>query len=231
MRRDLGGHLPPESLTSVDERIPSAPAAGRAYPEQAMSTPPSEAGGPTRELLRAVLAGAPEAVDAWFRAEHPEVYRLCFGFLAHAADAEDVAQESMLHLLERLADWDSARSYRAWRTTLVLNRCRDRLRRAESRRSAEEGAARARPEAPLPDPGDAAQRAEIEAALALGLRVLPPREREAFVLRDLQELDTGEVARVLAITESSVRSLVTLARRRLREVLGKHLTLEGGAHE
>jgi len=193
-----------------------------------MSTPPSEAGSPVPELLRAVQAGAPEAVDAWFRAEHPEVYRLCFGFLAHAADAEDVAQESMLHLLERLADWDSARSYRAWRTTLVLNRCRDRLRRAEARRTAEESAAEVRAESPLPDPGDALQHAEVEAVLALGLRALPPREREAFVLRDLEGLDTADVARTLAITESSVRSLVTLARRRLREVLGTRLTLEGG---
>ena len=193
-----------------------------------MSTPPSEAGSPVPELLRAVQAGAPEAVDAWFRAEHPEVYRLCFGFLAHAADAEDVAQESMLHLLERLADWDSARSYRAWRTTLVLNRCRDRLRRAQARRTAEESAAEARAESPLPDPGDALQHAEVEAVLALGLRALPPREREAFVLRDLEGLDTADVARTLAITESSVRSLVTLARRRLREVLGTRLTLEGG---
>ena len=193
-----------------------------------MSTPPSEAGSFERELLRAVLAGAPEAVDAWFRAEHPEVYRLCFGFLAHAADAEDVAQESMLHLLDRLADWDGARSYRAWRTTLVLNRCRDRLRRSTSRRSAEEGAAMARRETPLPDPADAAQRAEVEAALALGLRALPPREREAFVLRDLEGLETGEVARLLAIEESTVRSLVTLARRRLREELGARLAAEGG---
>lgn len=193
-----------------------------------MSTPPSEAGSPCGELLRAVQAGAPEAVDAWFRAEHPEVYRLCFGFLAHAADAEDVAQESMVHLLEHLPDWNSARSYRAWRTTLVLNRCRDRLRRTAARRTAEEGAALARPEALLSDPGDAAQRAEVEAALALGLRALPPREREAFVLRDLEGHDTAEVARLLAITESSVRSLVTLARRRLREVLGARLTAEGG---
>src|SRR5262245_56693117 len=163
----------------VTPEIPSATAVRAASSSQAMSTPPSEAGSPPPGLLRAVLAGAPEAVDAWFRSEHPEVYRLCFGFLAHAADAEDVAQESMLHLLEHLEDGEAARSYRAWRTTLVLNRCRDRMRRAAARRRAEEGAALGRPEEPLPDPSDAAQRAESEARLASGLLVLPPREREA----------------------------------------------------
>ncbi len=193
-----------------------------------MSTPPSGAGSPSPELLRAVEAGAPEAVDAWFRAEHPEVYRLCFGFLAQAVEADDVAQEAMLHLLDTLGARDPAGSYRAWRTTVVLNRCRDRLRRGAARRAAEEGAALARAEALLPDPHAALERAEVEHGLALALRALPEREREAFVLRDLEGLETAEVARALAITESSVRSLLTLARRRLRELLGARLAPGGG---
>ncbi len=194
-----------------------------------MSTPPSGAGGPGPELLRAVRAGAPEAVDAWYRAEHAEVYRLCFGFLCHRVEAEDAAQEAMLHLLDRLGTYDVTRSYRAWRTALVLNRCRDRLRRAESRRTAEESAALARPEPVLADPSEAAERGEAEELLSLGLSALPPREREAFVLRDLEGLDTADVARALGITESSVRSLVTLARRRLREVLGARLAPGGSS--
>lgn len=194
-----------------------------------MSTPPSGAGFPEPELLRAVLAGAPEAVDAWFRSEHPAVYRLCFGFLADAAEADDVAQEAMLHLLDRLPTWDPSRSYRAWRTALVLNRCRDRLRRTVARRTAEESALLVRGERLLPDPHDALERAEVEALLAVGLRSLAPREREAFVLRDLEGLETAEVARALTITESSVRSLLTLARRRLRELFGARLAPGGGA--
>jgi len=185
--------------------------------------------GPSLELLRGVQAGAPEAIDAWFRAEHPVVYRLCFGFLAHAAEAEDSAQESMLRLLDRLSDWDPGRPYRTWRTTVVLNGCRDRLRRAQARRAAEDDAAQARSERPLPDPQDELERAEVQALLARGLRALSPREREAFVLRDLEGLDTGEVARLLSISESSVRSLLTLARRRLRELFGARLEAGGGA--
>jgi RNA polymerase sigma-70 factor (ECF subfamily) len=194
-----------------------------------MSTPPSGAGGPGPELLSAVLAGAPEAVDAWFRAEHPEVYRLCFGFLAHRAEAEDVAQEAMLHLLDRLGTWDRARSYRAWRTTLVLNRCRDRVRRLDARRSAERVASAARPERLDPHPQASLEQHEVAEILRLALGALSPREREAFVLRDLEGLETAEVARALEITESSVRSLLTLARRRLRECLGPILDA-GGRH-
>ena len=137
----------------------------------------------------------------------------------------------MLQLLDHLDDGEGARSYRAWRTTLVLNRCRDRMRRAAARREGGGGRGHGRPEEPLPDPADAAQRAETAATLAFGLRALPPREREAFVLRDLEGLDTAEVARVLSITESSVRSLVTLARQRLRGDARDPTRARGGSHE
>ena len=60
-----------------------------------------------------------------------------------------------------------------------------------------------------------------------GLRSLSPRERETFVLRDLEGLATPEVARILDIGESSVRSLLSLARRRLRQLYGERIAPGG----
>jgi len=157
--------------------------------------PPSDdsarrSGEPKREVLRAVVDGRPEAVDAWFRSEYPDVHRLCFGFLADAAEAEDAAQEAMLHVMDRLDSWHPERSYRAWRNTLVLNLCRDRQRRADARRRAHLRAHEVREQAPLPDPLRELERAEVQRELRSALEALTPREREAFVLRDLDEQPT-----------------------------------------
>ncbi len=178
-------------------------------------------------ILQPLLRGDPEAIDAWYRREHPEVYRLCFGFLAEAHEADDAAQDAMLRILDRLPSYDPDRGYRAWRNTVVLNLCRDRLRRRGARARATEGAMRAGPTfaqpAALPGPEDAAQAAEVRAILASALTALSPREREAFVLRDLQGESTADAAEALGISPSSVRSLLTLARRRLRNLLGPRL--------
>lgn len=179
--------------------------------------------------------GDPAHIDAWFRREHPDVYRLCFGFLADAAEAEDLAQDAMLHLLDHHDSWDSGRPWRSWRDTVVLNLCRDRLRRRAARSRAEDTAAsrvaggvdaevegistRGR----LPDPVDAAHRGEVRELLRTALARLSPREREAFVLRDLEGLATADVAERLGIEAGTVRSLLTLARRRLRRLLGPAL--------
>ena len=185
------------------------------------------------DLLGAVRRGEAEAVDTWFRAEHPPVYRLCFGFLADAAEAEDAAQDAMLHLMDNLDAYDPRRSYRSWRNTVVLNLCRSRRRGHEARRRAEDAAAAMRREHILPDPAREAGRDEVREVLRESLAALSPREREVFVLRDLEGQPTAEVAAALAIAEGTVRSLLTLARRRLRRLLGARLdpaaTGEGGS--
>jgi RNA polymerase sigma-70 factor (ECF subfamily) len=180
-------------------------------------------------LLHAVARGEPEAIDRWFRAEHPQVYRLCAGFLADAAEAEDIAQDAMLKLLDTLPRWDRRRPWRSWRNTLVLNLCRDRLRRArEPRRRGERGRAAVPAVGAALARGGRAGRGGAHAAAGRA-RALSPREREAFVLHDLEGADAAETALALGIGESSVRSLLSLARRRLRTLLGPHLAPSGGA--
>ncbi len=175
------------------------------------------------ELLSAVLAGDPEALDRWYRAEHPVVYRLCFGLLAQPAEAEDAAQDAMLRLHDQLRRYDRARAYTPWRNTVVLNLCRDRLRRTATRRAAEGTEDGPALPARLPRPDEVAEARELADMLRAALAALTPREREAFVFRDLSGNSTAETAEALGVTEATVRSLTTLARRRLRNLLGPRL--------
>jgi RNA polymerase sigma-70 factor (ECF subfamily) len=182
------------------------------------------------DLAKAVLDGEPEALERWYRAEHPPIWRLCLGFLADRAEADEVAQDAMLHLHDRLPRWDRARPFEAWRNSVVLNFCRDRRRRAEARQRAEERAAAERSlPAALPEPGAALEQGELAALVTQSLSVLTEREREAFVLHDLEGRPADEVARAMDIAQGSVRALLTLARRRLRELLAPRL--EGLAPE
>lgn len=165
----------------------------------------------------------------WYREEHPPVFRLCLAILANHTDAEDLAQDAMLHLADHLDQWDPTRPYLPWRSRVVLNLTRDWRRRAAARRLQ----AAPMPELPsrLPAPDSAAERAEISGAVEAVMGALPEREREAFVLHDLQGLDAHETAEAMEIGTSTVRSLLTLARRRLRGLLAPRLQPadEGGA--
>ena len=195
-----------------------------------MTQPPATDQAGIAALRPALLAGDATAIDAWYRAEHPQVWRLCLGVLADAAEAEDLAQDAMLHLLDNLERWDASRSWLAWRNTVVVNLCRDRLRRRATRALHESAAgsqAALRP-GPLPSPSDAARAGELRDALVVALAALTPREREAFVLVDLQGSPAAAAAEAMGIAEGTVRSLLTLARRRLRTLLAPHLPQPAG---
>ena len=194
-------------------------------------TPPHPATS-AEALVPAVLAGDPAALDAWYRAEHPRVWRLCTGLLASREGAEDAVQDALMQLSDRLDRWDPARPYAAWSGRVVVNLCRDRLRRLESRRRAETAAGRAAleqatalPRAGALDPLDAAAREDTARLFERALASLAPREREAFVLTDLEGGATRDTAEAMGIANGTVRTLLALARRRLRERLAPHLGL------
>ncbi|MFT7667999.1 MAG: RNA polymerase sigma-70 factor (ECF subfamily) [Planctomycetota bacterium] len=171
-------------------------------------------------LIQGVLSGDPAALDTWYRSEHPLVWRLALGVLLRAEEAEDLAQEAMLKLHDKLDRWDPKRPYKQWRNTLVLNLCRDRLRRTGARERAESAAAQDALQQPLPDPSQQLEQIELRRLLGMALGQLSAREREAFVLRELEGNSSEHVAEVMGIEVSSMRSLLTLARRRMREFLG-----------
>jgi RNA polymerase sigma-70 factor (ECF subfamily) len=166
-----------------------------------------------------MATGDAAALGEWYELEWPAVFRLCFGLIADHAAAEDAAQDAMLRISDRIGLWDSTRPYLAWRTTVVLNLTRDTLRRRKTRRSRELASGASPTLSSLPDPADAASRGELRNAVESVLAQLPEREREAFVLCDLEELATQDAADAMGIRASSVRSILALARRRLRGLL------------
>ncbi len=181
---------------------------------------------PFPHLLERVRRFDARALEEFYRREYPIAFRLCFGFLLDRAEAEDAAQDALLKLNDGLSGFDSTRPWTTWRNTVVLNVCRDRKRREGARRRAETEVAIKDPQhtaAVDRSPHDVAYHSEAAALLRESLAILSPREREVFILRDLEEQESPIVAASLDISEGTVRSLLSLARKRLRQVLESRL--------
>lgn len=189
----------------------------------------ADRGGSLDPLLAAATAGEADAIAQLYVREHPLVWKLCLGFLAQRHEADDAAQDAMLQLIDRLRSFDPRLPFAPWRNAVVLNLCRDRLRRRDARARAEQRAAEELPLRPLPSPSSVAERGEVQELVTASLARLAPREREVFVLHDLQGEPSATVAASLSIAESTVRVLLMTARRRLRELLAPRLALQESA--
>lgn len=132
--------------------------------------------------------------------------------LGDAAEAEDVAQEAMLRLWQQAPRWrDGEARVSTWLYRVTANLCTDRLRR---RRMVALDAA-AEPADPAPGALAALMAADRAAALEAALAHLPPRQRQAVVLRHLEGLGNPEIAQVMDIGVEAVESLIARGRRAL----------------
>jgi RNA polymerase sigma-70 factor, ECF subfamily len=141
------------------------------------------------------------------------LYRVAYSVLRNAADAEDAVQEAFLRVLRHRDSLDEVRDHRVWLIRIVWNIVLDRKRRAKTRPETDDVAELARV---LPSTGlsaeEVAAAAQHHAHVLACVEQLPTKEREVLMLSAFEELSSVEIATVLSITESSVRSRLFRAR-------------------
>ena len=141
------------------------------------------------------------------------LYRVAFSVLRNPADAEDAVQEAFLRVLRHRDTLDEVRDHRVWLIRIVWNIVLDRKRRAKTRPETDDVEELARV---LPSSGlsaeQAAAAAQHHARVLSCVEQLPQKEREVLQLSAFEELSSVEIASVLGITESSVRSRLFRAR-------------------
>ena len=148
------------------------------------------------------------------------LYRVAYSVLHNQSDAEDAVQEAFLRVLRHRETLGEIRDHRVWLIRIVWNIVLDRKRRSKTRPETDDIADLARV---LPANGlsaeDCAAASQHHAHVLACVEKLPAREREVMMLSAFEELSSVEIAAVLEVTESSVRSRLFRARNLLAELL------------
>jgi RNA polymerase sigma-70 factor, ECF subfamily len=187
-------------------------------------------------LAARAASGDGPAFEALVIRYQARVFRLARRLTGNDGDAQDALQDAFLQVHRHLASFRGEARFSTWLYRIATNAAL-MLRRARDRRPAESL------EAYLPrfdaDGRHAATPAELRAPAhadevldrrllaekaRAGIERLPDLYREAFVLRDLEELTTADVAEVLGLEPATVRQRVHRARLMLRGYLGAGLT-------
>ena len=148
------------------------------------------------------------------------LYRVAYSVLRNAADAEDAVQEAFMRVLRHRETLDEVRDQRVWLIRIVWNIVLDRKRRAKTRPETDDVAELARV---LPAEGlsadERATAAQHHAHVLACVEQLPAKERQVMMLSAFEELTSVEIAAVVGITESSVRSRLFRARNLMSALL------------
>ena len=171
--------------------------------------------------IRAVRSGDSEAFETVMARSERGVATLAWRILGDAEEVREAVQETFLRVFRHLHRYDDRRDFFAWLFRIAANVCRDLARRRwkRARRHADLDETHRIPERSHPD-AVAAESEEL-AVLARALDTLPPRERLALILRDVEGLSTREVADALGSREATVRVQVSSARLKIRALVAR----------
>ena len=168
------------------------------------------------ELLARFSKGDRAAALALTSRLAPVVFAQAFRMLGDRAEAEDVTQESLLRLWKAAPGWDATRAkITTWLYRVTSNLCIDRLRKSNHNSGDEV------PEVADETPGiDRKLQATARAqALQHALQTLPDRQRQAMILRHIEDPSNPEISDIMEISVEAVESLVSRGKRALASTL------------
>lgn len=176
-----------------------------------------------REAVRGARAGDDDAFACLVRRHSGGLHRAVARILGDESEAWDVVQMAFVRAWQKLDRYNEKWSFATWLYRIGTNLAIDLIRARSSREKAHRAGTehRLRVVGESPPTSELADRREVNRLLDQLVEGLTPQQRTAFVLREVEGMDTAEVAEILGCTTTTVRNHVFQARKSLRRELGK----------
>lgn len=186
------------------------------------------------DIMERCATGSEIAFRALVKRYRSRIMNLVSRFINDRDRAEEISQEVFLRVFRNRERYRKSGKFSTWIFTIAVNLTKNEIRSRVRHKGTfsldaleEETGGQGLPfpdTNPLPD--EDLGRGEIREKVAEALGKLPPRYREAVVLRDVEGMSYEEVGQILGIPGGTVRSRINRARLMLKERLKPFLTLE-----
>jgi RNA polymerase sigma-70 factor (ECF subfamily) len=182
-----------------------------------------------RQMIQEALSGDP-GFEQLVKTYEQMVYRVAYRFLNNETDASDVSQEVFIRVHRSLSQFRGDSALSSWIYAITANLSRNAIRSQKNR---------AKVQVPAPQTGEDDRRTfwdkvadkkavsssrklesgDMNKAIQAALANLPPEFREAVILRDLEDLEYQDIAKLLKTGAGTVKSRIARGRALLREQL------------
>lgn len=169
-------------------------------------------------LVQKAQAGDRRAFQHLLEAHYGMIHRVAYRFTGHVTDAEDVAQEVCMQLVHKISQFRGESRFSTWLYRVVVNACRDYIRKSSAHRALEGGymelAAHASAEAD--------EQKRKQAWLYGQIAAMGPDLRDTAILVLAEQLSHAEAAEIMECAESTISWRMSEIRKALKEATGSY---------
>ena len=183
---------------------------------------------PSRELLALAQQGDPQALTQLVIGQQHYVYSIAMSVLKNPEDAADLSQEAFIRLFRVLPQYNGESRFTTWLYRLVVNMCRDQLRRekrqvlvlppAPEEEEADQVASVADDDRWI-NPEQALDSQELRSQVRQALGQLEEHYRLVLTLYYFEDMKYTDIAEILDIPLNTVKSHIRRGKERLASIL------------
>lgn len=179
-----------------------------------------------RRAIEETRSGRPGSYDYLVETYMRRVVSIAWGIVRNPQDAEDLAQEAFVKAYQNIGKFKKGEPFGPWIYRIVTNLSLDLLKHRKRFRQEE-----------LPDSAQAARRddadlpaasSELSSRIDRAIESLPEMQRVVARLHLVEQFEHSEIAAMMSLSEGTIRSHLSLARKKLKEQLAD---LHEGHHE
>jgi RNA polymerase sigma-70 factor, ECF subfamily len=174
------------------------------------------------DVIEQILGGDTALFELLMRRHNERVYRAARSIVRDDQEAEDVMQQAYVNAFTHLRQFNGSARFSTWLTRIAINEALARVRRQGRYEAFDDERSNVEPftsGAPSENPEREAFTHELRGLLEWAIDRLPNGMREVFVLRDVEGLNTLQVAECLEVSEDVVKTRLSRARATMRRLL------------
>jgi RNA polymerase sigma-70 factor (ECF subfamily) len=179
-----------------------------------------------KELVDRIVGGDRQAFEELIRRFKRKIYSVAYKMLGNHLDADEVTQETFVRVYERRKELKSVKYLPGFILRIATNYSIDLIRRRQK------GFVSVDDLVYLPEvqtelagritsPEQGVKDSEILAAVKMAIQKLPPRQKLAIILHDVEGYSKAEIAEALQCPQATVRSNLHIARSKVKKWLAK----------
>jgi RNA polymerase sigma-70 factor (ECF subfamily) len=170
------------------------------------------------EVIRRVVAGETALFELLMRRHNQRIFRTVRAIVRDEHEAEDVMQQAYINAYIHLQNFEERATFATWMTRIAMNEAFARVRPRALRIADDmDDKAIEKIRSAAPDPEQQLAAAELQRLVETEIAALPESYRLVLMMREVEGLDTKEVAECLEVTEDVVKTRLYRAREILRD--------------